>query len=554
MATLAAPFDINSFIEQENSKDLLRFTTAGSVDDGKSTLIGRLLFDSRNVYEDQVRAVTRASLNRGASQPDLSLLTDGLRAEREQGITIDVAYRYFSTARRKFILADTPGHEQYTRNMVTGASSAQLAIILVDARKGIQPQSRRHAYVAALLGIRYFVVAINKMDLVDYDEQVFLAIKADFQKVLDELKIQDAWFVPLSALAGDNVVGSSVNMPWFYGPSLLEYLETVQTEDPRSEQPFRLPVQRVIRPHQDYRGYAGRVSSGTIRAGDEVLVLPSGRKTHVSEVISYGGGLPAAWPSMSVSLTLEDELDISRGDLICSAERQPPAISSRFTATLVWFNEQPLQPEKTYLLKHTTRTLRAQVKALRNRLNINTFEREPAGTLHLNEIGVAEIEASSPIYFDPYQQNPVTGSLLLIDPATNATVAAGMILDEINPRAQQAHQSFEALQKRPVSAEDRLRRYGHSGAAVDLGRRFEVAHRLERILFDQGAAVVVVRDANMQAVQSLVDSGFLVLGVGIPDVEGALHPDIQSEEDDQSVQAVYDLLVWSGVIRTLNKE
>src|SRR5437588_825301 len=377
MATVAAPFDINSFIEQENRKDLLRFTTAGSVDDGKSTLIGRLLLDSRNVYEDQVHAVTRASLNRGASQPDLALLTDGLRAEREQGITIDVAYRYFSTARRKFILADTPGHEQYTRNMVTGASNAHLAIILVDARKGIQPQSRRHAYVAALLGIRYFVVAINKMDLVDYDEQIFLAIKADFQKVLGKLKVHDTYFVPISALVGDNVVGSSTNMPWFYGPSLLEYLETVQTEDSRREQPFRLPIQRVIRPHQDYRGYAGRIASGTIRAGDKVLVLPSGRKTRVSEVISYGDDLQTAWPSMSVSLALEDELDISRGDLICSAERQPPTISDRFTATLVWFNEQPLRPEKTYLLKHTTRTLRAQVKVLRNRLNINTFEREP---------------------------------------------------------------------------------------------------------------------------------------------------------------------------------
>lgn len=549
MATLAAPFDINGFIEQENSKDLLRFTTAGSVDDGKSTLIGRLLFDSRNVYEDQVRAVTRASLNRGASQPDLSLLTDGLRAEREQGITIDVAYRYFSTARRKFILADTPGHEQYTRNMVTGASNAHLAIILVDARKGIQPQSRRHAYVAALLGIRYFVVAINKMDLVDYDEQVFLAIQAEFQKILGTLKVHNAYFIPISALAGDNVVDASTNMPWFYGASLLEYLETVQTEDLRLEQPFRLSVQRVIRPHQDYRSYAGRIASGTIGAGDKVLVLPSGRKTRVSEVISYGGDLETGWPSMSVSLTLEDELDISRGDLICSAERQPPTISNHFAATLVWFNEQPLLPEKTYLLKHTARTLRAQVKVLKNRLNINTFEREPASTLHLNEIGVVEIEANSPIYFDPYQKNPITGSLLLIDPATNATVAAGMILEVTNSGAQQARESFKASPlKTPVSAEDRLHRYGHIGAAVDLGNRLEVAHRLERILFDQGAAVVAMQETNAQAVALLVKSGFLILGAGIPDVEGVLHPGVLPEDDGLAAQAVYDLLVRSGIV------
>src|ERR1700694_4640234 len=313
MATIAAAFDIRNFIDQENRKDLLRFTTAGSVDDGKSTLIGRLLFDSRNVYEDQVRAVTRASLNRGDGHPDLSLLTDGLRAEREQGITIDVAYRYFSTARRKFILADTPGHEQYTRNMVTGASNADLAIILVDARKGIQPQSRRHAYVAALLGIRYFVIAINKMDLVGYEEQVYLDIKAEFQKMLAGLKVRNSYFVPISALAGDNVVEAGNNMPWFYGPSLLEYLETVETEDSRVDLPFRFPVQRVIRPHQDHRGYAGRIASGAVRAGDDVLILPSGRKTRVREVVSYGGDLEIAGPSMSVSLTLEDEVDISRG-------------------------------------------------------------------------------------------------------------------------------------------------------------------------------------------------------------------------------------------------
>jgi sulfate adenylyltransferase large subunit len=519
------------------------------VDDGKSTLIGRLLFDSCNVYEDQVRAVTRASLNRGDGHPDLSLLTDGLRAEREQGITIDVAYRYFSTARRKFILADTPGHEQYTRNMVTGASNADLAIILVDARKGIQPQSRRHAYVAALLGIRYFVVAINKMDLVDHEEHVFLNIQAEFQKMLAGLNVHNAYFVPISALAGDNVVESSINMPWFYGPSLLEYLETVQTENLRWDQPFRFPVQRVIRPHQDYRGYAGRIASGTVRAGDEVLVLPSGRKTRVREVVSYGGDLEIASPSMSVSLTLEDELDISRGDLVCSAEFDPPQVSSRLAATLVWFNEIPLRLEKSYLLKHAARTVRAEVKALRNRLNINTFDPEPADTLLLNEIGVVEIETSSPIYFDAYQENPITGSLLLIDPATNATVAAGMMLDEktgIVPRQpQQFHKAEPA--RNHVTTTDRFLRYGHLGAALDLQGRLEVAYRLERILFDQGAAVIVLKDANSQLIGLLVNSGFLVLCQVTVDFEGMLHPGWLPEDDEEAARAVYDLLVRAGV-------
>jgi sulfate adenylyltransferase large subunit len=551
MATIAAAFDIGNFIDQENRKDLLRFTTAGSVDDGKSTLIGRLLFDSRNVYEDQVRAVTRASLSRGDGHPDLSLLTDGLRAEREQGITIDVAYRYFNTARRKFILADTPGHEQYTRNMVTGASNADLAIILVDARKGIQPQSRRHAYVAALLGIRYFVVAINKMDLVDYQEQVFLDIKSEFQKMLAGLKVRNAYFVPLSALAGDNVVDPSDNMPWFYGPSLLEYLETVETEDARVEQPFRFPVQRVIRPHQDYRGYAGRIASGVVRAGDDVLVLPSGRKTRVREVVSYGGDLEIAWPSMSVSLTLEDEVDISRGDLIYSA--QPPKVSNRFAATLVWFNELPLRLEKSYLLKHTTRTVRAEIKTLRNRLNINTFDQEEAATLHLNEIGVVEIETSSPLYFDPYQDNSITGSLLLIDPATNATVAAGMILEEkadlqLNPKQLLQSAQPTGPNGEHVTPTERFLRYGHFGAAVDLQHRLEVAYRLERILFNQGAAVIVLNDPNPQAVTSLVNSGFLVLGLGTTDFEGTIHPGSLPEDDEEAALALYDLLVRAGVV------
>jgi sulfate adenylyltransferase large subunit len=560
MATMAA-FDIDNFIEQENRKDLLRFTTAGSVDDGKSTLIGRLLFDSRSVYEDQLRAVRRVSLDRGAGQPDLSLLTDGLRAEREQGITIDVAYRYFSTARRKFILADTPGHEQYTRNMVTGASTADLAIILVDARKGIQAQSRRHAYVAALLGIRYFIVAINKMDLAGYQEKTFLDIKAEFRQMLLMLNVPHSYFVPISALEGDNVVDSSDNMPWFYGPSLLEYLETIEIEDTRSELPFRFPVQRVVRPNQDYRGYAGKIASGMVRAGDQVLVLPSGKKTRVRRIVSYDGELRVAYPPMSVSLALEDEIDISRGDLICFAGEEPPKVASRFFATLVWFNDDPLKLGKTYFLKHTTRTVKVEVRALKHRVNINTFEQEPATALQLNEIGVAEIEASSPLYFDPYRQNTVTGSLVLIDPATNATIAAGMILEvksaDVRPgqnlqaQSLQAHinptQVVQAVSQQ-VTPSERFLRYGHFGAAVNLEHRPEVAYCLERMLFDQGAAVIVLNESNSHAASAFVLNGFLVLLVAPQDLEGTLHPGILPENDEEAATAVYDLLIRTGTL------
>ncbi|HEU0047733.1 MAG TPA: hypothetical protein VFQ43_09030 [Nitrososphaera sp.] len=351
-------------------------------------------------------------------------------------------------------------------------------------------------------------------------------------------------------MAGDNVVESSINMPWFYGPSLLEYLETVQTENLRWNQPFRFPVQRVIRPHQDYRGYAGRIASGMVRAGDEVLVLPSGQKTRVREVVSYGRDLEIASPSMSISLTLDDELDICRGDLICSAEFDPPRVSSRLTATLVWFNELPLQLEKSYLLKHTARTVRAEVKALRNRLNINTFAAEPAGTLQLNEIGVVEIETSSPLYFDAYQENPITGSLLLIDPATNATVAAGMILSEktgIEPRQPQQFHKAEPVRNH-VTITDRLLRYGHVGAAVNLQGRMDVAYRLERILFDQGAAVVVLKDASSHVIGPLVNSGFLVLDFGTMDFMGQLNPGLLPPGEEEAARALYDFLLRSGVV------
>ncbi|HEX5226651.1 MAG TPA: sulfate adenylyltransferase subunit CysN, partial [Bryobacteraceae bacterium] len=420
-------FSIEDFLAHEQAKDLVRFTTAGSVDDGKSTLIGRLLFDSQNVYEDQIKSVTKASVNRSAGPIDFSLLTDGLRAEREQGITIDVAYRYFATARRKFIIADTPGHEQYTRNMATGASTADLAVILIDARNGVLQQSRRHAYIASLLGIPNFVIAVNKMDAVGYQESVFRAIEREFQAFLQKLNAPHVYFLPISALEGDNVVTPSRNMDWFEGPCLLEFLETVPLHHRSRASAFRFPVQRVIRPNQDFRGYAGQVVSGVIRPGDGILALPSGRRSRVKSIETFDGQLEEAVAPMSVTLTLEDEVDISRGDMLSSTQKQPE-VARVFDASVVWLNEQPLDPGRAYLLKHTAQMMPAEVKEVRHRVNIKTLEHEPADRLEMNGIGVLRIETSRPIYFDPYTQNRVTGSIILIDAATNATVGAGMIL------------------------------------------------------------------------------------------------------------------------------
>ncbi|HEX6495776.1 MAG TPA: sulfate adenylyltransferase subunit CysN [Acidobacteriaceae bacterium] len=425
-----AGFD--SFFAQEQSKGLLRFVTAGSVDDGKSTLIGRLLYDSRNVYEDQLESVAKASVGRNAGAIDFSLLTDGLRAEREQGITIDVAHRYFATPRRKFIIADTPGHEQYTRNMVTGASTSDLAIVLVDARKGLLPQSRRHAYIAWLLGLQYLVVAVNKMDLVGYDEQVFRAIERDFRQFLRPFRALELYFLPISALAGDQVVQRSGRMPWFTGPSLLEYLEQVPVENELHYQSFRFPVQRVVRPHQHFRGYAGTVASGQISPGDPVVILPSGRRTRVAGIGTFDGDLDFARAGQSVTLTLEEEIDDIRGDILASAENQPQ-VTTALEATLVWLHETPAQLHKRYRLKHNTRQDWAELKGIEYRININTLAHEATNTLEMNGIGVAHIETSRPVAFDPYVADRTTGSFILIDPVNNATVAAGLIARAIEP-------------------------------------------------------------------------------------------------------------------------
>jgi bifunctional enzyme CysN/CysC len=412
--------------------DLLRFSTAGSVDDGKSTLIGRLLYDSKGIFEDQLAAIERTSRRRGYSQVDLALLTDGLRAEREQGITIDVAYRYFATPRRKFIIADTPGHVQYTRNMVTGASTADLAIVLVDARKGVLEQSHRHAFIAALLGIPHIVVAVNKMDLVAYDEKVFDRIQDQFSTWAAKLDVHDIQFIPISALHGDNVVTRSLAMTWYQGPSLLYHLEHVYIASDRNLIDVRFPVQWVIRPqtneHHDYRGYAGQIAAGVFKRGDEVIVLPSGRRTRIKRIETFDGELETAAPPLSVSMLLEDDIDVSRGDMICRPHNQPTA-TQEFEAMVCWMADAPLRPGARYTIKHTTRSSRAMIEDLRYRIDVNTLHRdETAGELGLNEIGRLRLRTSSPLLLDEYRLSRTTGGFVLIDEATQDTVGAGMVV------------------------------------------------------------------------------------------------------------------------------
>jgi sulfate adenylyltransferase subunit 1 len=412
--------------------ELLRFTTAGSVDDGKSTLIGRLLYDSKSIFEDQLEAVQRDSIRRGNEQINLALLTDGLRAEREQGITIDVAYRYFATPKRKFIIADTPGHIQYTRNMVTGASTANLAIILIDARHGVLEQTRRHSYIASLLQIPHVVICINKMDLVSFSQERYDQIQADFQGISEKLNIKDAKFIPISALLGDNVVNPSQNMNWYNGPTLLQTLESIDISSDRNTQDKRFPVQYVIRPQKqefhDYRGYAGRVAGGSFKKNDEVIVLPSGLKTRISSVDQHQRTGTDSIVSQSVTLQLEDDIDISRGDMIVGAD-SPPKSSQEIDLMVCWFNERPLNLGGKYALKHTTNDAKAVIKEIVYKMDISSLEKHPDDhTIVMNDIGRIKIKTSKPLFFDPYAENRITGSLILIDEATNETMAAGMIL------------------------------------------------------------------------------------------------------------------------------
>jgi bifunctional enzyme CysN/CysC len=412
---------------------MLRFATAGSVDDGKSTLIGRLLYDSKSIFTDQLEAVEQASAAKGDDYVNLALLTDGLRAEREQGITIDVAYRYFATPRRKFVIADTPGHVQYTRNMVTGASLADLAVVLVDARKGLVEQSRRHAFIATLLRVPHMVLAVNKMDLVDWSQEVFERIQEEFTGFATKLDVPDLTIVPISALHGDNIVSRSLNMPWYEGPSLLHHLEHVHVSSDRNLIDVRFPVQYVIRPQSsqslDYRGYAGTVASGVLRPGDEVMVLPSGFTSRIEALDTADGPVPEAFPPMAVTVRLADELDISRGDMICRPHNTP-MVAQDIDAMICWMHDRPLVRGRKLVLKHTSRTVRALVKSVRYRLDVNTLHRqEGAGELGLNDMGRIVLRTTAPLFADEYRRNRTTGGFILIDEATNATVAAGMVLE-----------------------------------------------------------------------------------------------------------------------------
>jgi sulfate adenylyltransferase large subunit len=489
--------DIETFLKQNEEKDLLRFSTAGSVDDGKSTLIGRLLFDSKGVYEDQIASVKKVSVNQTAGALDFALLTDGLRAEREQGITIDVAYRYFSTPKRKFIIADTPGHEQYTRNMATGASNANLAIILVDARNGVLPQSRRHAFIASLLGIPHLVVAVNKMDLVDYSEEVFEQIRAELTSFMAQLQITDVHFIPISALRGDNVVEKSDHMPWFQGSSLLHYLETVHIAADRNFSEMRFPVQYVIRPDQDFRGYAGQLASGVLRKGDPVMMLPSGQVSRVKSIVTYDGELLSAFPPMSITVCLEDEVDVSRGDMLVPPLHAPHA-SRWIDARLVWMDTAPLDLSRQYLVKHTTQTTRAQVASIRYRIDVNSLEKQRTEKLMLNEIGAVVLETHRPLFFDPYKRNRATGCFILIDPISNLTVAAGMVTGrEPHEIQQRAVLQGVQIEHNRVSFIERQTRFGHRAFTVWLSGNEELAYRVERKLFDRGCLVnVLIEDSD----------------------------------------------------------
>jgi len=496
--------DINSYLAQHEQKELMRLLTCGNVDDGKSTLIGRLLHDSKMIYEDQLEAIKSDSVKSGTTgeEIDLALLVDGLQAEREQGITIDVAYRYFSTARRKFIIADTPGHEQYTRNMATGASTCDLAIILIDARHGVQTQTRRHSFITSLLGIKHTIIAINKMDLVDYSEQTYNDIKADFLDFAKGLNMPDVQFVPLSALKGDNVVNPSQFMPWYTGLPLMETLETVQIGSDRNFDDLRFPVQYVNRPNLNFRGYCGTLASGVVKPGDEIAVLPSGKRSKVKSIVTFDGDLPMAFAPMSVTLTLEDEIDISRGDMIVHAGQEPVA-SDRFNAHLVWMHETALLPGKEYLIKIGTTSVTGHLSSLRHKIDVNTLEHQPGSSLALNEIALCEFSLDRPVIADDYATHEGTGSFIIVDRLSNLTMGAGMITQALSSEAVQLSEASQLSDVALVTHADRARRFGQqpaklyiSGATHD--QRSAVAYTLEKQLFDLGRAVTVISDAQLQ--------------------------------------------------------
>ncbi len=565
MATVTAPpFSIDEFLLAEREKDLLRFSTAGSVDDGKSTLIGRLLYDTQSVYEDQLKSIE----GKGTTAPgqiDFALLTDGLRAEREQGITIDVAYRYFSTARRKFIIADTPGHEQYTRNMATGASTADAAVVLIDASKGVQIQSRRHAYIASLLRVRHVIVAVNKMDLIGYGESAFRAIEADFRAVLDQIAADtgtpvEVHFVPVSALKGDNVVHATGTMPWYAGPSLLELLEALPSALETRSAPFRFPVQRVLRPDHAFRGFAGQIASGTIRRGSEIAVFPSGRSAKVERIVTFDGEPEEVTAPLSVTLVLDRELDISRGDLIAGIGAVP-VVASSVKASLVWMDQRPLDLNRRYLLKHTSHTVPAFISLIDHRVDLGAFRHEPAITLRMNDIGAVSLHLLRPIAVDLYRENRGTGALILIDPETNATVAAGMVIAAQGKTVAEEEDGAAAWGR--VTAGEREARWRHRGGVLELAGPTELIDAVERSLFAIGAATCRIDPSQRASLQHLglldivtdlqTQSGLLTLVARTGD-EGALTASaggfevtLDAGNRMHAVAAVHELLQRAGI-------
>jgi bifunctional enzyme CysN/CysC len=537
--------DIQQYLSQHEIKELLRFLTCGSVDDGKSTLIGRLLHDSKMIYEDQLAAITADSKKSGTTgdEIDLALLVDGLQAEREQGITIDVAYRYFSTSRRKFIIADTPGHEQYTRNMATGASTSDLAIILVDARHGVQVQTKRHSFIVSLLGIKHTIVAINKMDLVGFSEERFEEIKAEYLAFAKELDLPDLQFIPLSALKGDNVVTASERSPWYKGEPLMGLLESVELANDANFDDLRFPVQYVNRPHLDFRGYCGTLSSGIVRPGDAVTVLPSGKSSRVKSIVTFDGELAEAYPPMSVTLTLEDEIDISRGDILVHSDKVPD-VTSRFDAMVVWMAEAELVPGRTYDVKLATQTVAGSISHIRHRIDVNTHEQIPASSLSLNEIARCELNIERSIIADDYRNHRGTGSFIIVDRLSNATVAAGMIINE-GDQAQLDDIDTISAESR-VSRSDKERRYGQRAGIISVtggteAARDQLLYSTEKRLFDAGRAVAVLTPRNLPtALQAnlaataavLADNGLVVLVESDSALPGALSVNLDGQAGD----------------------
>ncbi len=498
--------DIHAYLAQHERKELLKLLTCGSVDDGKSTLIGRLLHDSRMIYEDQLKSIKADSIKSGsnAGEFDLSLLVDGLQAEREQGITIDVAYRYFSTAKRKFIIADTPGHEQYTRNMATGASNCDLAIILVDARRGVQVQTRRHSLIGSLLGIRHVIVAINKMDIVDFSEHVFDRIKRDYKKFAETLEQGEVKFIPISALNGDNVVNKSDKMPWYTGDALMTILENVEIATARNYRDMRFPVQYVNRPNPDFRGFCGTLASGVVRKGDTVTALPSGKISKIKSIVTYDEELEQAFTPMAITLTLEDEIDISRGDMLVHADNTP-SVQDKFAATVVWMADTPMLPGTQYDFKHTNKYISGRISALKYKMDMNTLNQELAPALQLNEIGRCEITLDQAICFDNYKISRSTGAFIIVDRLTNVTIGAGMIVDNQDEQNKKITR-YEQYQRNSIShvtKEERAARYGQKPVTVLFvglsgSGKTTMAHTLERRLFDMGRISSVLDGKTMR--------------------------------------------------------